>query len=159
MPIFERLAYHRTRRYGARANMQASNGTKHVDGEAEPVEMDLRAEHHALDVLGESLTWDLCRVGLSFNLCHLTSVLSTTSWLAAFASIYFPRVVRPHASCLTPYQDEQFAIFATAVVALVHVVTGLNELQRAMIVLVGERDLGGGLDRAQERWARSDVEV
>jgi hypothetical protein len=53
-------------------------------------------------------------------------------------------------------QDEQLAIFATAMVAMTHVVNGLNELQRIIIELVGERDLGQ-FEQAQERWARYEA--
>jgi hypothetical protein len=56
-------------------------------------------------------------------------------------------------------QNEQFAIFATATVALTHVAAGLNEMQRLVIDLVKEVDFGGGFDRAQERWAQYDVDV
>lgn len=49
-------------------------------------------------------------------------------------------------------QDEQFAIYATANVALVHLTNALNELQLIVRDLVGEKELEG-FQIAQERWA------
>lgn len=54
------------------------------------------------------------------------------------------------------FQEEQFAVLATANVALVHVTSGLNALYRVVVALVGERELAG-FDRAQERWGRQET--
>jgi hypothetical protein len=54
------------------------------------------------------------------------------------------------------HQDEQFAVFATANVALIHIANGLNEVSRVVVELIGERELEG-LDRIQEKYARSDL--
>ncbi|GFZ43623.1 hypothetical protein JCM24511_01343, partial [Saitozyma sp. JCM 24511] len=53
-------------------------------------------------------------------------------------------------------RDEQFAVFATANVALIHIANGLNEVSRVVVELIGERELEG-LDRIQERYARADL--
>lgn len=55
-------------------------------------------------------------------------------------------------------KDEQFALFATANTALVHIVIGLNDMYRVVRDLVGEKDLHG-LDRASERWATGAYDV
>ncbi|KAL7424784.1 hypothetical protein Q5752_000468 [Cryptotrichosporon argae] len=52
-------------------------------------------------------------------------------------------------------QTEQFAIFATAIVALVHVTAELAEMQRIVGALVGSRSIDG-YDRMQERWAADE---
>jgi hypothetical protein len=49
-------------------------------------------------------------------------------------------------------QDEQFALYATANVALVHLTNALNELHLIVRELVGEKELEG-FQIAQERWA------
>jgi hypothetical protein len=49
-------------------------------------------------------------------------------------------------------QDEQFALYATANVALVHLTNALNELHLIVRDLVGEKELEG-FQIAQERWA------
>jgi len=49
-------------------------------------------------------------------------------------------------------QDEQFALYATANVALVHLTNALNELHLVVRDLVGEKELEG-FQIAQERWA------
>jgi hypothetical protein len=49
-------------------------------------------------------------------------------------------------------QDEQFALYATANVALVHLTNALNELHLVVRELVGEKELEG-FQIAQERWA------
>ncbi|ADV25553.1 Conserved hypothetical protein [Cryptococcus gattii WM276] len=56
------------------------------------------------------------------------------------------------------WHDEQFALFATANTALVHIMIGLNEMYLIVRDLVGERDLHG-LDRASERWASGAYDV
>nr|KIR45893.1 hypothetical protein I312_04863 [Cryptococcus bacillisporus CA1280] len=56
------------------------------------------------------------------------------------------------------WHDEQFALFATANTALVHIMIGLNEMYLIVRDLVGEKDLHG-LDRASERWARGAYDV
>jgi hypothetical protein len=53
-------------------------------------------------------------------------------------------------------QEEQFAVFATANVGLIHVISCLNDLYRVLVALVGEQELEG-FDRAQARWARHEV--
>ncbi|EIW70668.1 hypothetical protein TREMEDRAFT_73534 [Tremella mesenterica DSM 1558] len=53
--------------------------------------------------------------------------------------------------------DEQFGVFATAVVSLLHVTYELDDLYRTVAELVGERELEG-FDRAQERWAMLDTQ-
>lgn len=55
-------------------------------------------------------------------------------------------------------KDEQFALFATANTALVHIVIGLNDMYKTVRDLVGEKDLHG-LDRASERWATGAYDV
>ncbi|WVQ85239.1 hypothetical protein IAT38_007404 [Cryptococcus sp. DSM 104549] len=54
--------------------------------------------------------------------------------------------------------EEQFAYFASANIALVHLALGLNDMYRIVRDLVGEKELQG-LDRASERWARGDLGV
>jgi hypothetical protein len=49
-------------------------------------------------------------------------------------------------------KDEQFALYATANVALVHLTNALNELHLIVRDLVGEKELEG-FQIAQERWA------
>jgi hypothetical protein len=60
----------------------------------------------------------------------------------------------PHLRCKreTDEQDEQFALYATANVALVHLTNALNELHLIVRDLVGEKELEG-FQIAQERWA------
>jgi len=53
---------------------------------------------------------------------------------------------------VTDGQDEQFALYATANVALVHLTNALNELHLVVRELVGEKELEG-FQIAQERWA------
>jgi hypothetical protein len=55
-------------------------------------------------------------------------------------------------------QDEQFPIFATAILALTHIVSGLNQMHRTILDLVGEVELDG-FDSAAERWAKQDEDV
>lgn len=55
-------------------------------------------------------------------------------------------------ACLSPDQDEQFAIYATANVALLHLANALNEMHLTIKELVGEKELEG-FQIAQERWA------
>jgi len=66
MPIFERLAYHGMRRPGRRVAAKASSGLKHNEmgreGEEEEQDVDRTEADHALEALGEPLTWDLARV-------------------------------------------------------------------------------------------------
>ncbi|KAK8866031.1 hypothetical protein IAR55_001182 [Kwoniella newhampshirensis] len=54
--------------------------------------------------------------------------------------------------------DEQLPVFATTMIALVHLAIGLNDMYRIVRELVGERDLKG-LDRASERWAKGEIRV
>jgi hypothetical protein len=51
--------------------------------------------------------------------------------------------------------DEQFAVFATALISLMNIVSGLNTMHSVILDLVGERELEG-FDLAQERWAAMD---
>lgn len=53
-------------------------------------------------------------------------------------------------------QDEQFALFAVANVALIHITSCLNEIHQVVRDLVGERELAG-FERTQERWARIEL--
>lgn len=50
-------------------------------------------------------------------------------------------------------RDEQFAIFATALVCLVQIVNGLNQMHIEVLQLVGIHKLGG-FEHLAERWAR-----
>ena len=53
-------------------------------------------------------------------------------------------------------QDEQFAYYAVANVALIHITTCLNEIHQVVKQLVGERELVG-FEQTQERWARMEM--
>lgn len=65
-------------------------------------------------------------------------------------------LVSPRALDADKAQDEQFALFAVANVALIHIVSCLNEMHQVVRELVGERELVG-FERTQERWARMEI--
>ena len=52
------------------------------------------------------------------------------------------------------------AVFATATTAMTYVVVSIQEVQRAIVSLVGETT-AAGLSQAQERWSRmaADLQV
>lgn len=53
------------------------------------------------------------------------------------------------------FQDEQFAIFAVALISLMHMVSELNHMHSAILDLAGECELEG-FDLAQQRYAAQD---
>jgi hypothetical protein len=63
-----------------------------------------------------------------------------------------PIFTRSQSRQVADVQDEQFALYATANVALVHLTNALNELHLIVRDLVGEKELEG-FQIAQERWA------
>ncbi|CAK9785943.1 hypothetical protein CC85DRAFT_328300 [Cutaneotrichosporon oleaginosum] len=54
--------------------------------------------------------------------------------------------------------NEQFTLYATALIALSHFIGGLNSLHATVLELVGEREIDGFAE-AQERWARAEMSV
>ncbi|BEJ11424.1 hypothetical protein CspHIS471_0108460 [Cutaneotrichosporon sp. HIS471] len=54
--------------------------------------------------------------------------------------------------------QEQFALYATTLVALAHFIGGLNSMHATVLALVGEHEIEG-FAQAQERWARTEMAV
>ncbi|KAL1410381.1 hypothetical protein Q8F55_004389 [Vanrija albida] len=54
--------------------------------------------------------------------------------------------------------DDQLPIFATSLISIVQLVSGLNNMHEIVLELVGEAELDG-FDRAQERWAKIELDV
>jgi len=134
IPIFERLAYH-----GLRRRVGSGPSTVRGQKEVDDRESDGTGEDDGLkrEVRGRTQR-DADRLSLLENEQALENLDSPLTW--------------------DVIHDEQMASYATANVALVHLAGCLNELQRLVIKLVGERELSG-FDRAQERMARTELEV
>ena len=95
--------------------------------------METRAQESLVSSITDIFTWDQC---------HVSSALMSPP---------------DHGNELID-QNEQFAIFGSASVALIHVAYGLDDLYRIIADLVGEREMEG-FDRALERWAALDARV
>jgi hypothetical protein len=116
IPIFERLAYHRTYRNALRRAGAANDKTRSVDDDDDGPDTGLLpTERAALLSLQGDLTW---------HNAH----------------------------------KEQFTLYATALIALSHLIGGLNSLHATVLALVGEREIEGFAD-SQERWARAEMAV
>ena len=116
--ILERLEYHSTKRFNRRHKIhtpeEAVNGGHEADEEREvESEFEQGEEVHALEALGEPLTWEMCHV-------------SHTNRFGADDS-----------------QDEQMMVFATGTVAMAYVAMELEELTREVAGLVGQSELVG----------------
>ncbi|BEI95918.1 hypothetical protein CcaverHIS631_0108670 [Cutaneotrichosporon cavernicola] len=122
IPIFERLAYHKTYQHALRraaAAVSRGPGQGKSDDAADTDTTDdnilLAPEAAALQSLESELTWDNAH-------------------------------------------QEQFALYATTLVALAHFIGGLNSLHATVLSLVGEHEIEG-FAQAQERWARAEMAV
>jgi hypothetical protein len=133
MPIFERLGYHSLHRRSTAHPGPEVPGAK-ADSSSGPQADEILVEEERVvrDLSGE-LTLDMAKVSF------LPLVPPCQRW---------GRLTR---------QDEQFAIYSTANVALIHLTSRLDEMHRVIISLVGERELEA-FDRTQERWTRRELE-
>jgi hypothetical protein len=121
--LFERLFYHQESKHALR-NINGKGGRSLSELE-EDREGNLESQEEEM----------VSALGTSFN----------------FRTLH---VRTPYLCCKrgTDEQDEQFALYATANVALVHLTNALNELHLIVRDLVGEKELEG-FQIAQERWA------
>ncbi|ORY33700.1 hypothetical protein BCR39DRAFT_592676 [Naematelia encephala] len=128
IPIFERLAYHQTRHPMFR--LQARGPTTATT--------TIPAEDNDDENDGVTTGSDVDRLSIMEDDKAIENLGRPLTWDIA--------------------HDEQLSVFATANVALVHIVVGLDRLQRAVVELVGETVLGDGFDRAVARWGKREVD-
>ncbi|OXM76143.1 hypothetical protein C364_06247 [Cryptococcus neoformans Bt63] len=168
LPIFERLAIHSKQRHSSRS-VQAAN--RQMDRAGEGGDYQQRGEKEVGEekrsLLREQRGENMMGGGEKMENGENGNVQEDKDEMPrdADGNVYQTELVRRNAERVMKgiiswddWHDEQFALFATANTALVHIVIGLNDMYRTVRDLVGEKDLHG-LDRASERWATGAYDV
>ena len=166
MPIFERLGYHSQYRHHRQQRSSRITGSApthdkidsrqetqddqetSITPSASSINIQLIEGEARLDKQEAQVVKDL---GTDFTFDTM-KVSSNSDWLHTESYVVRAR------DCLdvADMQDEQFAIFAVANVALIHITSCLNEMHLCIKQLVGERELAG-FEQTQERWARMEM--
>jgi hypothetical protein len=134
--LFERLFYHQESKHALRS-ITDGNSNRNAKGRRGSLLSKLEEDREGnLESQEEEM---VSALGTTFNFRTLH---------VRFPSLY--KIVEKVR--VTDGQDEQFALYATANVALVHLTNALNELHLIVRDLVGEKELEG-FQIAQERWA------